>query len=144
MYTKNHQRSREKYFWLHFLCFKDNSQTLPIADRIMLSPLPCFRFYRKLQLCKGLGKIRSCFFICFKYVGHFYNYQSKCTFIYPLSNLNCCVSELFLILSTKQNSADNANIEIEAYTDLGPAFQRVQHPNWGQISKDLWSYSATK
>lgn len=71
-----------------------------------------------------LGKIRNCFFLFFsKYILYFYNYKSNCTSIYPLSNLNYCVCELFLIL-LMQNSADNANREIEAYTDSGLAFQK--------------------
>ena len=98
---------------------------------MMLSTLPHFNFCRKTQLCKGLGKIR-CFFVCFfKYIWHFYNYQSNSTFVCPLSNLNCCVCQLFLILLMKQNSADNANREIEAYTDLGLGFQKSTAPQLG-------------
>lgn len=48
--------------FVHIFMLVDNSQSLPIASRIILSMLPHFRFYRKSQLCKGLGKIRSCFF----------------------------------------------------------------------------------
>lgn len=71
-----------------------------------------------------LGKIRNCFFILFyMYLFYFYNYKSNFTSIYPLLDLNYYVCELFLIL-LRQNSADNANREIEAYTDLGVAFQK--------------------
>lgn len=45
--------------------------------------------------------------------------------------MNCCVCQLFLILLMKQNSADNANREIEAYTDLGLAFQKSAAPQPG-------------
>lgn len=57
------------------------------------------------------------------YLFYFYNYKSNFTSIYPLLDLNYYVCELFLIL-LRQNSADNANREIEAYTDLGVAFQK--------------------
>lgn len=70
-----------------------------------------------------LRQVRNCFLIFFyKYILYFYIYKSDCTSMYPLSDLNYWVCELFLIL--KQNSADNANREIEAYTDLGLAFQK--------------------
>lgn len=125
-------KGRGRNIFVHIFIHVDNSQTLPLASRIILTTLPHFRFYRKPQLCEGLEKIRSCFLVCFfKYIWHFYNYQSNSTFIYPLSNLNCCVCQLFLILLMKQNSADNANREIEAYTDLGLAFQKNAAPQLG-------------
>lgn len=49
----------------------------------------------------------------------------------PLSNLNCCICQLFLILLMKQNSVDNANREIETYTNLRPAFQKSIAPQQG-------------
>jgi len=124
-------KGRGRNIFVHIFIHIDNCQTLPVASRMMLSTLPHFNFCRKTQLCKGLGKIR-CFFVCFfKYIWHFYNYQSNSTFVCPLSNLNCCVCQLFLILLMKQNSADNANREIEAYTDLGLGFQKSTAPQLG-------------
>lgn len=62
-------KGRGRNIFVHIFIHVDNSQTLPLASRIILTTLPHFRFYRKPQLCEGLEKIRSCFLVCFfKYI----------------------------------------------------------------------------
>lgn len=125
-------KRRWRNIFVHIFTHTENSQPLHTANRMILSTLSHFTIYRKPRLCRSSGKIRSWFFLAFfKYMWYFCNYQNNSTFMYPLSNLNCCVCQLFLILLMKPNSADNANREIEAYTDLGLAFQKSTAPQLG-------------
>lgn len=103
----------------------DFSQTLPIATRIILSALPHFRFYRKPQFSKGLGKIRSCFSVCFfKYIDISTTVRTTLHLYIPFQIWTAVYASCFSSSWWSNNSADNSNREIEAYTDLGLAFQK--------------------
>lgn len=55
--------------------------------------------------------------------------------MYHLTDLNCCECQLFVIPLIKKNCADNANGEIEAYTDLGLDLQELSTPMGARFQK---------
>lgn len=110
-----------------------DSQPLCTARRMILPTSHHFRFYRKPHMCIGAGFCLPFFFSFFLFLGTCDISETIRATLHlcPLSNLNCCICQLFLILLMKQNSVDNANREIEAYTNLRPAFQKSIAPQQG-------------
>lgn len=121
MHIYNHKRKTEKYLCSHFNTYRQ-FPNFTYSKQNNIVNITSLQILKK-TICPKVRKNQELLFLFSKYILYFYNYKSNCTSIYLLSNVNYCVCELFLIL-LMQNSADNANREIEAYTDLGLAFQK--------------------